>query len=201
MSVFRSVSKNIENSIVVTKSKFISNIFYVENIQEADNFIKSIRKKYNDARHHCYAYIIQNGNDVYSKSSDDGEPSGTAGDPILQVLTKGGFSNTLIVVTRYFGGILLGTGGLVRAYTDAAKSSLVEDNIVTKAYGHLMEMVIPYDKLEEVKYKFSMNNIKISNIEYTENIKLTLEVLDDKLKYIEEEYPEIKMIKDCIIDA
>ena len=115
MEEFYTVKENIETEIIEKKSRFIANIFYIESIDEAENIIKSIKKKHYNARHNCYAYrIIQNGK-IIDRFSDDGEPSSTAGAPILNILVKKNLVNVLIVVTRYFGGILLGTGGLVRA--------------------------------------------------------------------------------------
>ncbi len=120
--------KTIENEgiaqIVEKKSKFIAHAFYVESINEAEEYLGKIRKKYYDARHNCYAYRINVEDETYEKQSDDGEPSGTAGAPILNILKKKELSNVLVVVTRYFGGILLGTGGLVKAYSEAAISAV-----------------------------------------------------------------------------
>lgn len=105
-------------------------MFYVETEKEAEEYIAKIRKQFYDAKHHCYAYIIKDGeNGIIKKCSDDGEPSGTAGAPMLEVLNKQKIENVLVVVTRYFGGILLGTGGLVRAYTRSNASSIREYRI------------------------------------------------------------------------
>ena len=117
MEEFTTIEENVSTEIVEKKSKFIANFFYVETVGEAEKIIKEIKKKYFDARHNCVAYrVIENGQ-VIEKSSDDGEPSGTAGAPMLNILQKNELANVLIIVTRYFGGILLGTGGLVRAYS------------------------------------------------------------------------------------
>ena len=117
MEEFVTIKDNVQFELVEKKSRFIANLFYVESTQEAENIIKDIRKKYYDAKHNCIAYrIIDNGR-IVEKASDDGEPSGTAGAPMLNILQKNNLANVLIIVTRYFGGILLGTGGLVRAYS------------------------------------------------------------------------------------
>ena len=117
MEEFVTIKDNVQFELVEKKSRFIANLFYVESTQEAENVIKEIRKKYYDAKHNCIAYrIIENGR-IVEKASDDGEPSGTAGAPMLNILQKNNLANVLIIVTRYFGGILLGTGGLVRAYS------------------------------------------------------------------------------------
>ena len=117
MEEFVTIKDNVQFELVEKKSRFIANLFYVESTQKAENIIKEIRKKYYDAKHNCIAYrIIENGR-IVEKASDDGEPSGTAGAPMLNILQKNNLANVLIIVTRYFGGILLGTGGLVRAYS------------------------------------------------------------------------------------
>ena len=105
------------------KSRFIANIYHIEDEDMAVKIIEQLRKKYWDARHNCYAYVL-GGKSEIQRFSDDGEPSGTAGKPILEVITGNECGNCLCVVTRYFGGVLLGTGGLIRAYTNAAKDAL-----------------------------------------------------------------------------
>ena len=119
MKNFITIKENISSEIVEKKSKFIANLFYVETVQEAEQIIKQINKKYFDARHNCIAYRIVEDEQIVEKSSDNGEPSGTAGAPMLNILQKNNLANVLIIVTRYFGGILLGTGGLVRAYSNS----------------------------------------------------------------------------------
>ena len=119
--------------IVEKKSRFIANIFYVETVDEAEEYIKQIKKEYHDAKHNCFAYAIETGNGgIAVKYNDDGEPQGTAGAPILKMILEQGMSNILVVVTRYFGGILLGTGGLVRAYTGATECALNSAKIINK---------------------------------------------------------------------
>ena len=119
MKEFITIKQNVQAEIIEKKSKFIANFFYVENVEEAEKMIKETKKKYFDARHNCIAYRVVEDGQIIEKSSDDGEPSGTAGSPMLNILQKNNLANVLIVVTRYFGGILLGTGGLVRAYSDS----------------------------------------------------------------------------------
>ena len=117
MENFATIKEEVYVEIVEKKSKFIAHLFPVENVEEAENIIKETKKKYYDARHNCIAYRIVDKSKVIEKASDDGEPSGTAGAPMLNILQKNNLANVLIIVTRYFGGILLGTGGLVRAYS------------------------------------------------------------------------------------
>ena len=127
---FKTINKNISGEIVEKKSKFIANIFYVETEVEAEEYIKQIKKQFYDAKHNCFAYVIKDDKGgVIKKFSDDGEPSGTAGAPMLEVLNKQKIENVLVVVTRYFGGILLGTGGLVRAYTRSNANSIRKSRI------------------------------------------------------------------------
>ena len=114
---FKTIEKENSAEIVEKKSRFIANIYNVESKEEA---IKQIKKKYYDAKHHCFAFSIIEENGITQKSSDDGEPSGTAGAPILNIIKSNNLQNVVIIVTRYFGGILLGTGGLTRAYSEAA---------------------------------------------------------------------------------
>lgn len=126
----KTINENVTTQIVEKKSKFIANLFYVGSAEEADIKLRQIRKQYYDARHNCFAYRIRQIKEIIEKASDDGEPSGTAGAPMLNILQKQELTNVLIVVTRYFGGILLGTGGLVRAYTSAAKEAIEKAQIV-----------------------------------------------------------------------
>ena len=121
----------VKEELMEKKSKFVAEIFYVETIEEAEENLRQIYKKYYDAKHHCFAYRILQNNAIIEKASDDGEPSKTAGAPMLQVLNKNELVNILVVVTRYFGGILLGTGGLVRAYTQATQNALKKTKILT----------------------------------------------------------------------
>lgn len=116
------------------------------------------------------------------KYNDDGEPQGTAGSPILKIILEQGLSNVLVVVTRYFGGILLGTGGLVRAYSDSTLKALEKVNYVEKTRGYVVKLWIEYDKLNSLKYYASKSNLKIVNIEYLENIEIIVEVAKEKLE-------------------
>lgn len=113
-----------------------------------------------------------------------GEPSGTAGSPILKIVLEKGLSNVLVVVTRYFGGILLGTGGLVRAYSEATINALEKTKVVNKKKGYQVKIVIPYDQIEQFNYYVNKNNLKVIRIEYLENIEITIEISDELLKEI-----------------
>ncbi|NLE06207.1 MAG: DUF3795 domain-containing protein, partial [Crenarchaeota archaeon] len=123
MSNYKSIHKYGRDEIIINKSKFIGTAAPVENEEEAVSFIESIRKEFKDATHNCYAYVIGENRNI-QRYSDDGEPSGTAGMPILNVINQENLINVAVVVTRYFGGVLLGAGGLVRAYTKGCKIGL-----------------------------------------------------------------------------
>lgn len=176
MEEFITVLNDETAEIVEKKSKFIATLCYVQNVQEAEDKIKSIKKKYYDAKHNCIAYRVVENGQIIEKASDDGEPSGTAGGPMLNILQKGNFCNILVIVTRYFGGILLGTGGLVRAYSEATQKVIEKSIKVTQIKGVEIEVKLDYANLEIFKYYCKNKDIKISNIEYGENITLKIEM-------------------------
>ena len=184
--MFKTINRDITSEIVEKKSKFIANIFYVETVEEAEEKIKEIKKKYFDARHNCFAFSIYTKNGIVNRFSDDGEPSGTAGSPMLNILTSKNLTNVVVVVTRYFGGILLGTGGLVRAYTGAMQEGLNNIEEIYKDIGLEIQIEIVYSDLEKCKYYLKQNNIGISDIKYEKNILLTMEITKEKLDKLEE---------------
>lgn len=170
------IEKNIETYIVEKKSKFIANIFYVENIEEAEEKLKLTKRKYYDAKHNCYAYrVVEDGN-IIERSSDDGEPSGTAGMPILDILRGREIANCIVIVTRYFGGILLGTGGLVRAYSEATNNALEKITLMEIEEGYKMELTIQYKDFKLFSYYCKINNINVIKKEYEENIRVIVEM-------------------------
>ena len=170
MEEFTTIEENVSTEIVEKKSKFIANLFYVETVEEAEKIIKETRKKYFDARHNCIAYRVLENGQIIEKASDDGEPSGTAGAPMLNILQKNEFANVLIIVTRYFGGILLGTGGLVRAYSDSLLKAIENSKKILKCLGQQYEIRIDYSEFENFKYYCKKNNIYIEKLEYGEDI-------------------------------
>ena len=172
----KTITSNTEAEVVEKRSKFIGNLYYVESVEQAEEKIKEIKKKYNDARHSCFAYRICVQYSVVEKFSDDGEPSGTAGAPMLGLLSKLDLANCLAIVTRYFGGILLGTGGLVRAYTEATKQALEKAQIVDIQSGEEILITLSYNKLGEFQYYCQKNDIKIVSVEYEENITCKIQV-------------------------
>lgn len=183
MEKIKTIKENVNAVIEEKRSTFIADIYYVDSINSAEAIIKEVRKKYYDAKHHCFAYIINEENQV-KRFSDDGEPTGTAGSPILNVIEKNGLCDVLIVVTRYFGGILLGTGGLVRAYTEAATRVVEKAEYIYQEKGYEIEIVIEYQDLEKLKYYCNKNNIKIEKIDYKENIRCILEVTNEEKENI-----------------
>ena len=174
--MFKTINGDASAELVEKKSKFIANIFYVESVEEAEEKIKEVNKKYFDARHNCYAFSIYTDNGIVSRFSDNGEPSGTAGGPMLNILQKNNLCNVVVIVTRYFGGILLGTGGLVRAYSDATQKAIENCIKVYKVDGIELELKIDYPNLEIFKYYCKNNDIKITNIAYGEDIVLKIEM-------------------------
>ena len=176
MEEFITILKNETAEIVEKKSKFIANLFHVKSVEEAENRIKDIKKKYHDARHNCIAYRVAENGQIIEKSSDDGEPSGTAGGPMLNILQKNNLCNLVIVVTRYFGGILLGTGGLVRAYSEATQQAIEKSTKVIKVIGIEMTIELDYSNLEKFKYYCKNNNINIKKIDYMDNIISKIEM-------------------------
>lgn len=176
MEEFITILSDETIEIVEKKSKFIANIFYVESVQEAESKIKMIKKKYHDARHNCIAYRITEENKIIEKANDDGEPSGTAGGPMLNILQKSNLCNIIVIVTRYFGGILLGTGGLVRAYSESTQKVIEKSIKIHKIDGIEIRVKIDYENLEVFKHYCKNNEITITNIDYAENIILKIEM-------------------------
>ena len=167
------VLKTGKGEIVEKKSRFISIALNVDSPQQALDYVNSIKKKYYDARHNCYAYIC--GNDGQEKRfSDDGEPSGTAGKPMLDVLEGFGVTNCLVVVTRYFGGTLLGTGGLVKAYSSAAKEALENAGLAEEVCGIRGFITVDYNSVGKLNYILSAGGIYVLDTAYEENVKVDI---------------------------
>ena len=159
--------------IVEKKSRFIANVRLAESEEEALAFIEEMKKKYWDARHNCYVYSVGT-NREYTRCSDDGEPSGTAGRPMLDVILGEGLYNVVVVVTRYFGGVLLGTGGLVRAYSKAVQEGLKESRIIEKQYGISLEVTTDYTGIGKIQYIAGERKLPILDSEYTDKVILKL---------------------------
>lgn len=202
--MFKSINSESVAEIIEKKSKFIATLCEANSKDEAEKILQETRKKYHDAKHNCYAYIVEeaklaggtneheSSNQVtdkivqkIEKCSDDGEPSGTAGAPMLALLKSANLTNVIIIVTRYFGGILLGTGGLVRAYTESAQKAIENAQIVQKDYGIRYEVEIAYSDLKNIQFICKNLKINIVKMEYKENIKLILESTLDAKKELE----------------
>ena len=200
--MFKTIKEDTSAEIVEKKSRFIANVFYIENVEEAEEKIKEIKKKYFDARHNCFAYRIATESKIVERFSDDGEPSGTAGAPMLTVLAGNNLANILVVVTRYFGGTLLGAGGLIRAYTLSVKSALEKTNFEEKVKGLKVELQISYQDFEKFKYYCTVKNIKICKIEYFEYIKTKIELTKEMFCQIQKEKNELnfKILENKILE-
>lgn len=174
LSQYRTVYAGGEAEIIEKKSRFIATVKPVTSEEEAISFIEALKKKYWNATHNCFAYVIGEHFQV-QRCSDDGEPSGTAGKPMLDVLLGEEIHDAVVVVTRYFGGTLLGTGGLVRAYQAATKAGLEASVVITKVHGQKISIRTDYTGLGKIQYILGQRGISILHSEYTD--KVVLEVL------------------------
>ena len=165
-----------EAEFVEKRSSFLGHVRYVETEDEAKAFVTEMKKKFYDARHNCWCYIIKDGAVRYS---DDGEPQGTAGIPMLEVLKREGVTNVVCVVTRYFGGVLLGTGGLLRAYTKSAKDALDSAGISVVRRWVKAELACTYSLLERLKLECTAANGLVSDVEYSTDVCLKLLLPED----------------------
>ena len=166
-----------EAEFVEKRSSFLGHVRYVETEDEAKAFVTEMKKKFYDARHNCWCYIIKDGAVRYS---DDGEPQGTAGIPMLEVLKREGVTNVVCVVTRYFGGVLLGTGGLLRAYTKSAKDALDAAGICVVRRWVKAEIACSYAMLERLKTECTAIGGVVADIEYSADVCLKLLLPEDK---------------------
>ncbi len=165
---FQTIQKASDTLIVEKKSKFIGNAFPVDNEEEAIRLLNAVKSRYPDATHHVYAYIIDE-NNIF-RYSDDGEPSGTAGMPVLDTIRKAGVVDALVVVTRYFGGTLLGTGGLVHAYGASAKLALAEAGIVTRCMCNIVSVCVDYTLVGKMQHMIASDNLITEEVVYGENV-------------------------------
>ena len=161
-----------EDRFIEKKSEFIGYAKRCENEEEAKPFINEIKAMHKQATHNCYAYVIGENMGI-QRYSDDGEPQGTAGIPILEVMKKSNVTDCAIVVTRYYGGILLGTGGLTRAYTKGASIAIKAAKVVEKVKGQKLLFTMEYDMLGKIQYIFNEKNWHIEDIEYTDKVVLS----------------------------
>lgn len=175
-----SIKNDVENITIIKKSKFITKLYYIDNVKKAKTILDKIKLDYSDSSHICYAYIINS----TEKCSDNGEPSGTAGIPILNVLKKNMLTNVLAIVIRYFGGIKLGASGLTRAYSNCVIDTIKKANIIKIDYGFLIKIEFEFNKIKSINYllkdKNVLNKVYGNTIIYEFNIKC------DELKLIDE---------------
>ena len=164
---------NSENIIIINKSKFITNIFYINNLNDINIYLNKIKEKYKDATHHCYAYIINN----TKRFNDDGEPNGTAGMPILDCLEKNKLNHTLCIVTRYFGGIKLGAGGLVRAYSNSISNALKNSKFFKLKDGYKIKITFEYNNSKQIDNL--VKDYEITKKEYGKVITYELLITND----------------------
>lgn len=181
LSRYFTVKKEVsEHEIIIQKSRFIAHIKRAENEGEAQEFIQALKKKYWDATHNCSAYLIGE-NDQIQKANDDGEPSGTAGVPILEVLKKKKLKDTVVVITRYFGGIKLGAGGLIRAYGKATSEGLETAGVVERRLVQVIHVKIDYTWLGKVEKELRESEYIIKEIHYLDTVEVEVYVNEDQV--------------------
>lgn len=169
MQKYKVVYQGGTGEIIEKKSRFIATVQPVENEEEASAFISAMKKKYWDASHNCSAFTIGKNHEL-TRCSDDGEPSGTAGRPMLDVLLREDIHNAAVVVTRYFGGTLLGTGGLVRAYQKSTQAGLAEAVVIEKQQGCALDIGTDYNGLGKIQYLLAQRKIPVLDTEYTDRV-------------------------------
>lgn len=165
---YKTVAEESQTLTIEKKSKFISSVMPVDNEEDAIAYLNSIRSKYPDATHNVYAYVIDE-NNIF-RYSDDGEPSGTAGMPVLDTIRKAGIVDVAVVITRYFGGTLLGTGGLVHAYGASAKKGLIESKIVTRMLCDIVEVKVDYTLIGKLQYTIASEGYLLEDTIYGDDV-------------------------------
>ena len=200
---YKTVHIGGEAEIIEKKSRFIATVKPVKTEEEAIAFIESLKKKYWNATHNCFAYVIGEHFQI-QRCSDDGEPSGTAGKPMLDVLLGEEIHDVAVVVTRYFGGTLLGTGGLVRAYQSSTKAGLGASKVITKKHGHKIAIQTDYTGLGKIQYILGQRGLTILNTVYTDRVALEVLLPEAKVKSVIAEIIEgtngqsvIEILEEC----
>lgn len=189
LQTYRVLLEGGEGEIVEKKSRFIATVRRVESEEEAVRFIEEMKKKYWDARHNCSAFVIGSRAEL-TRCSDDGEPSGTAGRPMLEVLLGEGIRNIAVVVTRYFGGVLLGTGGLVRAYTQAVKAGLENCSVGSVVHGYEILLNTDYNGIGKVLYILGQHGIEPVDSDYGVDVTLQIRICSDITQRLHKELIE-----------
>ena len=186
---YKTVYEGGEGELVEKKSRFIATVRPVKTEEEANQFVEEMRKKYWDARHNCWAFILGERQE-FKRCSDDGEPSQTAGKPMMDVLTGAGLTDVAVVVTRYFGGTLLGTGGLVRAYSGAVQEGLKSSTVITKYLGVKLSVTTDYNGVGKLQYLFGQKESPILSAEYTDKVVFTVLVESSRIQEIKKAITE-----------
>ena len=189
MNRYNTVYRGGVGEITEKKSRFIAEVFPATSEEEAMGYLEEVKKRYWDARHHCWAFVTGR-NPAAERMSDDGEPAGTAGKPILEVIRGRALTDVFVVVTRYFGGTLLGTGGLVRAYTSAAAEGLGKSIVITKVQGVRQKITTDYTGLGKIQYILGQRKIPVLESLYTDRVELFTVVSEEDRPGIEKEIME-----------
>lgn len=182
---YLTIGKTGQHELIIKKSKFICSLARTETVEEAQEFIEQISKKYHDATHNTYAYTLGL-NDNQVKANDNGEPSGTAGIPELKALQLMKLKNVTAVVTRYFGGIKLGAGGLIRAYSNSVTEAAQNIGVVKCVMQQLIQFSIPYNRIDEINHYLEVNRISIASQEYTTNVTIQIYLDLDQIQKVED---------------
>lgn len=182
---YLTIGKTGQHELIIKKSKFICSLARTETVEEAQEFIEQVSKKYHDATHNTYAYTLGL-NDNQVKASDNGEPSGTAGIPELKALQLMKLKNVTAVVTRYFGGIKLGAGGLIRAYSNSVTEAAQNIGVVKCVMQQLIQFSIPYNRIDEINHYLEKNRISIASQEYTTNVTIQIYLDLDQIQKVED---------------
>lgn len=197
---YKTIYQGGQGEIVEKKSRFLATVRLVKTEEEALKFIEEMRKKYWDATHNCFAYVIGERRQLM-RCSDDGEPQGTAGKPMLDVLLGEELYDTAVVVTRYFGGTLLGTGGLVRAYSKAVQEGLACSWIITKYHGILTEVGTDYNGVGKLQYLFAQKQVPVMDAQYAESVKMQILVPYSQSEEIKKAVTEATSARASVMDV
>lgn len=188
------IKETIENTLIIKNSRFITIIYNINDINDIDKYLKLVKDKYKDATHYCYAYILPNN----IKCSDDGEPSGTSGKPILDVLTKHNLNFVLAIVVRYFGSIKLGAGGLIRAYSKCISTCLNNTELTKLILGKNIDIYFTYKDINDID--LLLTNCHINNKNYQDMISYNVNIPNNLLPILENKY-QVKINNDIYIKS
>lgn len=188
------IKETIENTLIIKNSRFITIIYNINDINDIDKYLKLVKDKYKDATHYCYAYILPNN----IKCNDDGEPGGTAGKPILDVLTKHNLNFVLAIVVRYFGGIKLGAGGLIRAYSKCISTCLNNTELTKLILGKNIDIYFTYKDINDID--LLLTNCHINNKNYQDMISYNVNIPNNLLPILENKY-QVKVNNDIYIKS